>query len=408
MKILVLNSGSSSLKYKLLSMPEEELIASGRVERIGESGQTAKFLHTSYEHEFEDYGDCPTHRHALEKAFQALCNGTWGCLSDLSEIDAVGHRLVHGKDEFSGPTLLDEKILDRVRSFAELAPLHMPANISCIDACRELLPEIPQVALFDTGFFQNMPEHSRLYAVPMRWHDELGVKRYGFHGISHEYVTHRASEMLSMPLSSMRLITLHLGNGASMTAFTRGQVFDTSMGFTPLEGLMMGTRAGHLDPAVIPYVMSKTGASAEEVIDVLNNQSGMEGISGVGRDMRAILDARSEGNRRADLAWRMYVHTIRKYLGGYFFAMGGADAIAFAGGIGENSPEVRAAVLEELDCVGIVPDHGQNMAMVEGASGFISRPSSPVKVLVVPTDEELMIAGETFVCLTDPKNGTHD
>jgi acetate kinase len=272
----------------------------------------------------------------------------------------------------------------------------MPANISCIEACAEMLPGVPQIAHFDTSFFQTMPKYAFLYPIPLSWHEDFALRRYGFHGTSHEYVTRAASEMLGAPLQAFRVITAHLGNGASITAFEAGRVLDTSMGFTPLEGLMMGTRAGFLDPAAIPYIISKTGLTVEEVVDTLNKQSGLSAVSGMSRDMRNILRARAEGDERAELAFRMFIHTLRKYTGAYYFAMGGADAFVFTGGIGENSPEVRAALFEGLAPLGIEIDRQKNQAVTAGRTECISTSSSKLKVLVIPTNEELLIGREAY------------
>ena len=396
MKILVLNSGSSSLKYKLILMPEERVHAWGMVERIGEPDGKSVLKHRlDNGGTLEKEIDCKDHRQALEKVLETIVDARNGCISSVEEIGAVGHRVVHGKDIFNGPTLVSEDDIKRMKDLIELAPLHMPANITCIEACREILPGTPQVAHFDTSFFQSMPRHAYMYPVPMEWHEKHGVRRYGFHGTSHQYVTEAASDMLGIPPGELKVITAHLGNGSSITAYAKGRVLDTSMGFTPLEGLMMGTRVGYLDPAVIPYMMSKTGASVEEIERILNNESGLEAISGVGRDMRNILKAREEGNENAELAFRMFVHALLKYVGAYFFEMGGADAIVFTGGVGENSPEVRGELFKNLDRVGIVVDERKNMETVAGKRGFINADSSTVKILVIPTDEELMIARET-------------
>jgi acetate kinase len=286
MIILVLNSGSSSLKYRLLEMPQEVVLASGRVERIGEATGTALLVENREGHrEVRTEFGCPNQRSALEKVLDAITRGSQGCLSGVEEIEALGHRVVHGRDLFRGPCLVSDENLARMKQLIELAPLHMPANISCIEACSEMLPGLPQIAHFDTSFFQTMPEYAFLYPIPLNWHEDFAVRRYGFHGTSHEYVTLTASEMLDTPLDRLKVITAHLGNGASITAFEAGRVLDTSMGFTPLEGLMMGTRAGFLDPAAIPYLISKTGLTVEEVVDALNWQSGLTAVSGMGRDM---------------------------------------------------------------------------------------------------------------------------
>lgn len=397
MMLLVLNSGSSSLKYQILEMPQENLLASGRVERIGESNGQARFVHSTAENgEVASGFPCPDHRSALKAVFDALTHADHGCLSGLGEIEAVGHRVVHGRDLFPEPRLVSDENLLKMKQLIELAPLHLPKNILCIEACREMLQGVPQVAHFDTSFFQSMPEYTYLYAVPPDWHETYAVRRYGFHGTSHHYVTLAACDFLGVPLEKIRLITAHLGNGASITAFQEGRVLDTSMGFTPLEGLMMGTRSGNLDPAILPYVASKTGCTVEEVVDTLNNRSGLKAVSGIGRDMRNILTARAEGNAQAELAFRMFVYILRKYTGAYDYALGGADAFVFTGGIGENSPEVRAAVFEDLGPVGVELDPDKNKGATVGRPECISTPSSRLKVLVIPTNEELLIARQTY------------
>ena len=397
MIILVLNSGSSSLKYQILEMPQETLLASGRVEKIGESNGQARFIHKTAERkEVTSAFPCPDHRGALRAVFGTITHADHGCLSDVGEIQAVGQRVVHGRDLFPAPCMVSDETLATMKQLIELAPLHLPANLLCIEACRDMLQGVPQVAHFDTSFFQSMPEFSYLYPVPPDWHEKYAVRRYGFHGTSHHYVTLAASDLLGIPLDKLKLITAHLGNGASITAFQQGRVLDTSMGFTPLEGLMMGTRSGNLDPAVLPYIVSKTGRTAEEVVDTLNNRSGLKAVSGIGRDMRDILQARAGGNEQAELAFRMFVYILRKYAGAYDFALGGADAFVFTGGIGENSPEVRAAVFEDLAPVGIELQHEKNRKANVGKPACISVSSSRMKVLVIPTNEELLIARQTY------------
>ena len=397
MHILVLNSGSSSLKYKLLQMPEERLLHSGQIEKIGESGMTCFFESIDRALSMEDRCDCPNHEKALELVFAALLDQKIGCLKSLEEIGAVGHRVVHGRDLFTEPLLVSDENLAQMKGLIDLAPLHLPANIACIEACRRILPHCPQIAHFDTAFFRKLTKQAYLYPLPLEWHEKYGVRRYGFHGISYDYVTQAAARLLERPLDTLRLIATHLGNGASMMAFKGGRPLDTSMGFTPLEGLMMGTRPGSFDAAIIPYVMTKTGASLEEIMATLNHKSGLAAVSGIGRDLRLILEARGQGNARADLAFRMFIHSLRKYLGAYFFVLRGADALIFTGGIGENAPEVRAALLEGLDSLGMEIDEKKNREVINGLSGFISTDRSPVKILVIPTNEEIVIARSAFL-----------
>jgi acetate kinase len=396
MLILVLNSGSSSLKHKLIRMPEEHPIHSGRIEKIGESGATCFSQNEDKVLYHQEGVDCPNHEKALEMVFSALLDPEKGCLKSLEEINAVGHRVVHGRDLFTEPLVVTEENLAQMKELSDLAPLHLPANLACIQACLKGLPLIPQIAHFDTAFFRKLPSEAYLYPVPLEWYEKYGVRRYGFHGISYDYVTQEASRLLSRPLSTLKLIATHLGNGASMMAFSKGQPLDTSMGFTPLEGLMMGTRPGTIDAAIIPYIMAKTGDSLEEVMHILNHESGLTAVSGVGRDLRLILEARRQGKARANLAFHMFVHSLRKYLGAYFFELRGAEAILFTGGIGENAPEVRAALLEGLEFLGIEIDGAKNAAVIKGKTGFINTPQSPVKVLVIPTNEEILIARSAY------------
>ncbi len=403
--ILVLNSGSSSLKYKLFDMPEEDVLSSGLIENIGDKQKRAVFSHRNLSQEkIKTETDCKNHRHAVGLVFDAIVAKTDGPLKNLKEISAIGHRVVHGKDIFVEPAVVSDKSLAEMKKLTDLAPLHMPVNIACIEECIKIFPNIPQIAHFDTSYYAGMPEFSYLYPVPVEWHTKHSVRRYGFHGISYQFVNNMASVLLKKPLDELKLISTHLGNGASITAFSQGRVLDTSMGFTPLEGLMMGTRAGYFDPAIIPYLISKTGFSLEEIIAKLNNESGLTAISGIGRDMRNIVIACKEGNSRAQLAFDMFIHTLRKYIGAYFFALGGADAIIFTGGIGENSPEVREAVFENLDPLGLMIDKKVNLSIKGSKTGFINTETSKTKIIVIPTNEELMIARETWIVDRESKN----
>ncbi len=356
MNILVFNSGSSSLKFKLLRMPEERELASGMVERIGEKQQPAKLIfHGPENQQISRAVICPDHSQALSLILENLAAGTSGLRTGPDEIRILGHRLVHGRELFSGPTPVDERALDKMEEIAELAPLHMPPALSVLRACKLLLPGLPQVACFDTSFYLTMPAKSYLYAVPREWYCRHGVRRYGFHGLSHQYITEQAAELLGRPLCELKLISAHLGNGASITAFDRGTVLDTSMGFTPLEGLIMGTRAGYLDPAVLPYIQRRTGLDLDQMVEKLNTSSGLKAISGLGRDLRIIMEARASGHAEASLAVDMYVHTLRKYIGAYHFALSGAHCLIFAGGVGEHAFEVRELVLARSGRCGAGP-----------------------------------------------------
>jgi acetate kinase len=378
MHILVLNSGSSSLKYKLFDMPAERLLDAGLVERIGEGAAPARADHAAALAQILD--DLGPHREAIQ---------------------CVGHRLVHGGERFSGPALVDDQALARMDSLQALAPLHMPPALAVVRACRARLPHARQVACFDTTFYRTMPPKAHLYAVPRHWHTEHGVRRFGFHGISHQYVTQTAAAMLSTPIERLKLISVHLGNGASITAFDRGRVLDTSMGFTPLEGLVMGTRCGYLDPAVLLHLQERTGRTLADLVHTLNTQSGLQGVSGVGRDLRAIMAARADGHAGAALAVEMYVHTLRKYIGAYHFALDGAHALVFTGGIGENSADIRALALDGWQPLGLEPDPAANRKTVNGRAGLISTPASPIKILVIPTDEERLIARQAHAALAE-------
>lgn len=391
-QILVLNAGSSSLKYRLFQMPGEDTLASGLVERMGEADGWARFRHQVAGREPRSgETSCQDHRQALVMVLDELTEPGRGCLASLEQLQAVGHRVVHGGEVFQAPTLLDDDALERMTKLVDLAPLHMPPVLACIAACRQLMPGLPQVAHFDTMFHQSMPDHAYLYPVPPHWHSEYGVRRYGFHGSSHEYAVQEAARLLERPANELRLVTAHLGNGASLTAWDRGRVLDTSMGFTPLEGVMMGTRPGWIDAALVPHLARRLGETAEAVVARLNHECGLFGVSGLSRDLRVIGQARAQGHQRADLAWRMFVFRLLKCLGSYVFALGGAEAVVLTGGIGENAWELRRDVFAATASLGLELDQEANRAMVAGRQGFISSAHSPVKLLVVPAQEELVI-----------------
>jgi acetate kinase len=391
MHILVLNSGSSSLKFKLLDMPGEHEIAWGVVERIGEA-IGARLICSSADGNGETLVACRDHAVALNLVFKRLA----GMSTRNQHIDFIGHRIVHGGGLFSGPTLVDAAVISGMTALRDMAPMHMPPALAVLKACRDRMPNVPQMVCFDTTFYCGMPAKSYLYAVPREWYTDHGVRRFGFHGLSHQYVTIAASEMLGIALDRLKLITAHLGNGASITAFDRGCVLDTSMGFTPLEGLIMGTRAGYIDPAVLPYIQSRTGMTLAQMVDTLNTRSGLAAISGMGRDMRTILAARAGGHAEATLAVDMYVHTLRKYAGAYTFALGGAHALVFTGGVGENAFQIREMVLSGLGEIGVSLDEQANHRMVGGRTGLISSADSRMRVLVIPTNEECMIARQAY------------
>lgn len=385
-KIIAINAGSSSFKFQLFEMPSEKVITKGLVERIGMNDSI--FTITVNGEKQKETLDIPDHNVAVEMLLNKLTN--LGIIQSLNEIEGVGHRVVHGGEEFADSVLITDEVLKKIEALSELAPLHNPANITGIKAFQKVLPNVPAVAVFDTAFHQTMPESSFLYSLPYEYYEKYGIRKYGFHGTSHKYVSERAAEMLGRPLSQLRLISCHLGNGASITAIQGGKSIDTSMGFTPLAGVTMGTRSGDVDPALIPYIMEKTGKSAEEVIDVFNKQSGMLALSGFSSDLRDIELEAEKGNERAELALSVFASRIHKYIGSYAARMYGVDAIIFTAGIGENSDVIRARVLNGLEFMGVYWDPSLNQ--LRGDERFISYPHSPVKVMVIPTDEEVMIA----------------
>lgn len=386
--ILAINAGSSSLKFQLIQMPEEEVSAKGLIERIGLSDSV--FTLEVNDNEEEKVEDIPNHEVAVKKLLHGLTSS--GVIQSLDEVDAVGHRVVHGGEHFSDSVKLTEEVIQTIEEVSELAPLHNPANLTGIRAFKDILPNVPMVAVFDTAFHQSMPESSYLYSLPYQYYEDYGIRKYGFHGTSHKYVSQRAAELIGLPLNQLRLISCHLGNGASIAAIKDGESIDTSMGFTPLAGVTMGTRSGNIDPALIPFIMEKTGKSAEEVIDVLNKESGMLALSGFSSDLRDI-ELQSEDNERAELALDVFAGRIHKYIGSYAAKMSGVDAIIFTAGVGENSTSIREKVLNGLEFMGIYWDPKLNQ--IRGKEQFINYPHSPVKVIVIPTDEEVMIARDT-------------
>ncbi|UJL45071.1 acetate kinase [Virgibacillus sp. NKC19-16] len=386
--ILAINAGSSSLKFQLIQMPKEEVSAKGLIERIGLNDSVFKLETNDNEEEMVE--DIPDHEVAVKKLLHGLKSS--GVIQSLEAIDAVGHRVVHGGEHFSDSVKLTEEVIETIEKVSELAPLHNPANLTGIRAFQEILPNVPMVAVFDTAFHQTMPESSYLYSLPYKYYKDYGIRKYGFHGTSHKYVSQRAAELIGLPSNQLRLISCHLGNGASIAAIKDGESIDTSMGFTPLAGVTMGTRSGNIDPALIPYIMEKTGKSAEEVINVLNKESGMLALSGFSSDLRDI-ELQSEENERAKLALDVFAGRIHKYIGSYAAKMSGVDAIIFTAGVGENSTTIREKVLNGLEFMGIYWDPKLNE--IRGREQFINYPHSPVKVIVIPTNEEVMIARDT-------------
>lgn len=389
--ILAINAGSSSLKFQLIRMPEEKLVTKGLIERIGLKDSI--FTVEVNGEKVKEVKDIKDHEEAVNIMLDSF--EKHGFIKDINDIEGTGHRVVHGGELFPTSVLVTDDVEEKIESLSELAPLHNPANLMGIRAFRKLLPNIPHVAVFDTSFHQTMPEQAYLYSLPYQYYKEYGIRKYGFHGTSHKYVSQRAAEILGKPIEELRIITCHIGNGASIAAIDGGESIDTSMGFTPLAGVTMGTRSGNIDPALIPFIMEKTGKSAEEVLNVLNKESGLLGISGSSSDLRDLEEGAQEGKERAQLALDVFAERIHKYIGSYATRMHGVDVIVFTAGVGENSDVVRAKVLEGLEFMGVYWDPKKNEGL-RGKEGFVNYPHSPVKVLVIPTDEEVMIARDVL------------
>ena len=388
--VLAINAGSSSLKFQLIRMPEETLVTKGLIERIGIKDSI--FTIEVNGEKIKDVKDIKDHEEAINIMLDSFKQH--GIIDDINDIAGTGHRVVNGGELFPTSALVTDKVEEQIESLSELAPLHNPANLMGIRAFRKLLPNIPHVAVFDTSFHQSMPEQSYLYSIPYQYYKDYGIRKYGFHGTSHKYVSQRAAEIMNKPIEELRIISCHIGNGASIAAIDGGESIDTSMGFTPLAGVTMGTRSGNIDPALIPFIMQKTGQNAEEVLNVLNKESGLLGISGTSSDLRDLESDAEEGKERAQLALDVFASRIHKYIGSYATRMHGVDVIVFTAGVGENSSTVRAKVLEGLEFMGIYWDPKKNET-IRGEEGFINYPHSPVKVIVIPTNEEVMIARDT-------------
>lgn len=393
MKILVLNSGSSSVKYKLIDTATENVLAEGGVEKIGLSDGFLKFKLADGSKAVDELG-MVDHNGAIRAILVKLTDPEVGCIKNFDEIDAVGHRLVHGAEKFTKSVLIDDAVKDMVRQCYDLAPLHNPANMTGVEAVSAVLPDVPQVGVFDTAFHQTMPPKAFMYALPYKFYKEDGVRRYGFHGTSHRYVSGRVCEFLGVDIEKQRIITCHIGNGGSITAVCHGKSVDTSMGLTPTEGLMMGTRVGDVDPGALTYLMGKHGFSVDDLQRIINKESGVAGVSEISSDMREIEAAVAAGDVRAKLALDMYEHRIIKYIGAYAAEMGGVDIIVFTGGVGENQTSLRENVCAPLAFMGVEIDTELN-ARIRGKETVISSGASRVKVCVIPTDEELMIARDT-------------
>lgn len=394
LKILVVNAGSSSLKYQLIDMENESVLAKGNCEQIGTE---STFTHKVPSDETKNIKALPMemqdHAAALKIVLDALVDAEHGVIGSVKEIDAVGHRVLHGGEKFSGSVLVDDKVEEAIKECFDLGPLHNPANLTGIKACQKIMPGVPQVAVFDTGFHQTMPDYAYMYALPYEYYEKYGIRRYGFHGTSHRFVSKKCIELLGNPEHS-KIVTCHLGNGSSISAVVDGKCFDTTMGVTPLEGIMMGTRCGSIDPAIVPIIMKKEGLTPDQMDTVMNKKSGMLGLCGTS-DNRTIESRAKEGDKIAKLIESMLCHQLTKYIGGYAAAMGGLDAIVFTGGIGENNPQYRDRVCDKLKFMGVEINYEINDKLKRGPEGEISTPNSKVKVYVICTNEELMIARDT-------------
>ncbi len=397
MKVLVVNCGSSSLKYQVLDMPSEELLCKGLVERIGIDGSVIKHEKIGQD-KFVLEVPMKDHTDAIGHVIDALLDKDHGVAASMDEIGAVGHRVVQGGEKFASSALVTDEMLKTVEGLNELAPLHNPANLLGIAACKKLMPNTSMVGVFDTSFHQTMPAESYIYALPYEYYEKYGVRRYGFHGTSHRYVTAKAAEMLGKKVDEVNLVTCHIGNGASCAAVKNGKCFDTSMGLTPLEGLVMGTRCGDIDPAIIPFVAGKENMSFADVDTMMNKKSGILGISGISSDMRDVEDAMAKGDKKAQIAWDVFAHRVKHYIGAYMAEIGGADAIVFTAGVGENSAPMREDICKGLEALGIVLDKEANK--VRGEEKVLSTADSKVKILLIPTNEELMIAKDTYEIVT--------
>lgn len=391
MKVLVINAGSSSLKYQLIDMENESVIAKGAIDRIGLEG--SKLKHTAHGETTEIQKNMGNHEEAIQLVLSTLTDEKIGVIRSMDEIGAVGHRVVHGGDKFACSVKISDEVIAMMESLIDLAPLHNPANLQGIAACKAVMPNTPMVGVFDTAFHQTMPATSYIYGLPYEAYEKFKVRRYGFHGSSHRFVSQRCAEILGKKPEELKIISCHLGNGSSIAAVKGGKCMDTSMGLTPIEGLPMGTRCGNIDPAIIRFLMNKYGMDIDQMDAYLNKQSGMLGISGVSSDFRDLCAAAEEGNERAQLALDIFCYHVKKYIGAYAAAMGGVDAIVFTAGVGENTDTVRAASVEGLEFLGVKLDSEANK--VRGKEAVISTPDSKVKVLVIPTNEELVIARDT-------------
>jgi len=394
MKILVLNCGSSSIKFQLFEMDNESVLAKGLVEKIGLNGSCLKLTKADGQEVIFE-GEILDHKIGIEYVLGVLSSKKHGCISKLSEISAVGHRVVHGAERFKSSVLITQEVISEMEKCIDLAPLHNPPNLKGIEAITEIIPSMIQVGVFDTAFHQTMPKYAYMYGIPYSLYQKYSIRRYGFHGTSHRYVSKRACEILDVDYNEQKIITCHLGNGASITAIDKGESVDTSMGFTPVEGLIMGTRAGDLDIGVVTYLMEKENLGVETASTLFNKHSGMLGLTGISSDSRDILKAANEGNEQAKMAMDIYNYRVKKYIGSYIAAMNGCDMLVFTGGVGENAVHTRKGICQNLEWLGIEIDEKKN-SVIRSEEAVISKENSKIKVLVIPTNEELMIARDTL------------
>jgi len=393
MKVLVVNAGSSSIKYQVVDMTDESVLAVGLVDRVGIPGTTLEHKPVGKDKVLIKK-DLPDHTAGMKLVLEVLVNEEYGCIKSMDEIGAVGHRVVHGGEEFAESVVIDDRVKKVIKDCFDIAPLHNPPNLMGIDACQELMPNVNHVVVFDTAFHQTMEPSNFLYALPYEVYEKYRVRRYGFHGTSHFYVSHRAAEMLGKPFEECKIITLHLGNGASMAAVKGGKVVDTTMGFTPLEGLVMGTRSGDIDPAIVFFLMEKLGLGTTEANNYFNKKAGMLGLSGVSNDLRDILEAAASGNERAQTALDVYYNRVKGYIGNYIAKLNGCDCLVFTAGVGENAIDIRENICKDLDYLGIKMDVEKNK--VRGKEVDVAAADSKVKIFVIPTNEELVIARDTY------------
>ena len=399
MKILVINAGSSSLKYQLVDTDLDKMLAKGLCERVGSKDSYIKHGADKDERIFAQY--MADHEEALKVVFDALIHSERSTITSIDEIDAIGHRIVHGGNYFDSSALITDEVLQKIESLCTLAPLHNPPALKCIQVCQDLAPGLPQVAVFDTSFFQTLPPSAYMYPLPYELCEKHQIRKYGAHGTSHRYIANRCAALMDQPLEDLKIITCHLGNGCSISAIDHGIAVDTSMGFTPLDGLMMGTRCGAIDPAIIPFLEEAEGLTPAQINEIMNKKSGLLGVSGISNDMRDVRKGAEAGEERAVLAYEMYAHSIRKYLGQYMIEMAGVDAIVLTAGVGENCDRMRRLAFAGLQPLGIILDQEKNSRSHHGKERFVSHDDSPVKIIVIPTNEEMMIAQDTYEIVSE-------